>query len=297
MKILDAIFKRHTVAKLQRDYQVLQQCYEDLDKNHANALLALHSVRSNYLDLLINVISGSVYKDAAIINGTVSPYNKEIREHGWDWPMHAHSMIGVKRLNNVRSLVESVLGNKIPGDLIETGVWRGGACILMRAVLHIYGIQDRKVFVADSFEGLPFPNAEQYSADTESTFHSYAELAVPLEKVQENFAAYNMLDSQVVFVKGWFKDTLPLLESDRLALLRLDGDMYESTMDALENLYGKLSSGGYVIVDDYHVVPACKQAVHDFCAAHAVDPVLEEIDDGVGVYWRKSEEAQPLKNG
>ncbi len=248
----------------------------------------LQNARSSYLDMVIKVVCGSVYRDGSSSRGEVTPYSPEIREHGWDWPVHAHSMIGVKRLDNVRLLVESVLGNHIPGDLIETGVWRGGASILMRAVLHIYGVRDRKVFVADSFEGLPPPRAELYPADAESDFHTYPELAVSLDEVRDNFAAYGLLDDQVVFLKGWFKDTLPALNVDALALIRLDGDMYESTMDALVNLYDKLSVNGYVIVDDYHVVPACKQAVHDFCSARGIALELEEID-GVGVYWKKTE--------
>jgi hypothetical protein len=94
------------------------------------------------------------------------------------------------------------------------------------------------------------------------------------------------LDEQVKFLKGWFKDSLPQAPIDQLALIRLDGDMYESTMDALSNLYPKLSHRGYVIVDDYHVVKACRGAVHDYCDNHGIEPNITEID-GVGVFWRK----------
>jgi len=87
-------------------------------------------------------------------------------------------------------------------------------------------------------------------------------------------------------LKGWFKDTLRNPNIERLALIRLDGDMYESTMDGLVNLYPKLSAGGYIIIDDYHVVPACKQAVHDYCATNGISPAFAEID-GVGIYWKK----------
>lgn len=247
---------------------------------------ALQGARSTYLDMLIKVICGSIYRDGSTLRGEVKAFDPTVREYGWDWPTHAHSMIGIKRLNNVRLLAESVLGNNVPGDFIETGVWRGGASILMRGVLQTYGVRDRRVFVADSFQGLPPPNLETYPADAGSAYHEFEELAVPLEEVQSNFAAYDLLDDQVVFLKGWFKDTLPDLPADTLALIRLDGDMYESTMDALVNLYDKLSPGGYLIVDDYHIVPQCKQAVHDFCASKGITPTMEEID-GVGVYWKK----------
>jgi O-methyltransferase len=216
-------------------------------------------------------------------------FDKILREYGWDWPSHAHTMIGVKRLANVKSLVESVIGNNVPGDLIETGVWRGGACILMRAVLSAYRITNRRVWVADSFEGMPTPDTTAYPDDDGTIFHKFSKLAVSIEEVRRNFKKYGLLDDQVVFLKGWFKNTLPTAPIDRLALIRLDGDLYGSTLTPLNALYDKLSPGGYVIVDDYHVVKPCKQAVHDFCKSRGITPQIEEID-GVGVFWRKTDD-------
>jgi len=83
----------------------------------------------------------------------------------------------------------------------------------------------------------------------------------------ENFRKYDLLDRQVRFLKGWFSETLPGCPIERLAVLRLDGDMYESTMDALKHFYPKLSAGGYLIVDDYGAAPACKTAIHEFRGA------------------------------
>jgi hypothetical protein len=95
-----------------------------------------------------------------------------------------------------------------------------------------------------------------------------------------------LLDDQVIFVKGWFKDTMPLIKSKKIAVLRLDGDMYESTIDPLNHLFDRIPVGGYVIVDDYHVVPAAKKAVHDFLDRKKLKVELIEID-GVGVYFKK----------
>ena len=142
-----------------------------------------------------------------------------------------------------------MIQNQIPGDFIETGVWRGGACILMRAVLNAYGVKDRRVWVADSFQGVPPPDLKKYPADVDSMYHTFEDLSVSFETVQRNFKKYGLLDHQVVFLKGWFKDTLPTAPMERLAVLRLDGDLYESTMIALQSLYPKLSAGGYVIID------------------------------------------------
>jgi hypothetical protein len=213
-------------------------------------------------------------------------FDATLREYGGDWPSKAHTMIGSKRMANLRSLVESVLGNDVSGDLIETGVWRGGACIYMRAILKAYNVTDRRVWVADSFEGLPPPDPA-YPADEGDKFHTYSDLAVSIEEVRSNFEKYHLLDEQVVFLKGWFKDTLPTAPIERLAILRLDGDMYESTIVPLNCLYEKLSIGGYVIVDDYHVVDGCRQAITDFFRERGISPPLEEID-GIGVYWKKS---------
>ena len=248
-------------------------------------------IRNLYLNLMQSLLQGRIYPEGSQELCTTRSSDDLLREHGLDWPAQALTMIGVKRMANLRELVESVLVDNIPGDFIETGVWRGGACIMMRALLKAYDIVDRKVWVADSFAGLPPANETLYPADRGSNFNEYNEQVVPLEKVQANFRAYELLDDQVKFLKGWFKDTLPSAEIKQLALLRLDGDMYESTMDALTALYPKLSSGGYVIIDDYHIIPACKKAVEDYCRGHAIESEIIEID-GSGVYWRKPGEGQ-----
>ena len=246
----------------------------------------LQRVRNSYLELMQSCLTGSIYRDRPQAPFGPTTFDPYLREHGLDWPAQAQTMIGIKRLANLRALIESVIAEKVPGDLIETGVWRGGACILARAVLFAYNVTDRHIWAADSFEGLPQANEQQYPADVGSEFHKYQELAVTLEQVQDNFRAYGLLDEQTKFLKGWFKDTLPNAPIGQLALMRLDGDMYESTTDALTSLYPRLSPGGYVIIDDYHVVPACKAAVEDYCAANGLQPEIMEID-GVGVYWRK----------
>ena len=213
--------------------------------------------------------------------------NPEKRAAGMDWPYHAHTMIGVKRLRNVQTCVEDVIESDVPGDLIETGVWRGGSVILMRAVLKAYDISDRTVWVADSFRGLPLPDASRYPADAGENLHEYEELAVSLEQVRENFSMYGLLDGQVEFLEGWFRDTLPNAPIEQLAVMRLDGDYYESTWDALSSLYPKLSSGGHAIIDDYHLLEGCRAAVDDFRHENAITDELVTVDWNA-VFWRKS---------
>lgn len=243
-----------------------------------------------YLDLLEMTLTGAILDDIGYVPREYpqlsAHYDEGKRLIGRDWPQHAHTMIGLTRLRHLRHLIDRILEENIPGDFIETGVWRGGACIFMRAMLAVNGILDRRIWVADSFEGLPPPHPEQFPADAGDRLHEVAMLAVSLEEVQRNFAKYGLLDEQVTFLKGWFKDTLPNAPIKHLALLRLDGDMYESTMDALTALYAKVSPNGFIIVDDFNL-PSCCQAVTDFRAGNNISGQLEEIDLNA-VFWRKA---------
>ena len=214
------------------------------------------------------------------------------RYEGRDWPLDAETMVGLARLDNLQSCIEQVLADDVPGDLMETGVWRGGSAIFMRGALHAYGDRHRRVWAADSFAGLPRPDEEQYPADADDGHWKAAYLAVGLDEVKANFARYGLLDERVQFVVGWFRDTLPTCPVEQLSVLRLDGDMYESTAVALRSLYPKLSVGGYAIVDDYGAVPACRQAVDDFRAEMDVREPLERIDWS-GVFWRRETSPTP----
>lgn len=202
------------------------------------------------------------------------------------YPGYADTMIGIKRLDNIQYCVEAVIREGIEGDLIETGVWRGGACIFMRSILAAYGIDDRKVYVADSFEGLPKPDEGRYPDDKGDKMYTMKYFSVSMEEVKNNFKKYGLLDSQVVFLKGWFKDTLPRAPMEKLAVMRLDGDMYSSTMDALVNLYPKLSKGGFCIIDDYGCIDKCRKAVDDFREEKEIKSEMKEID-WTGRFWRK----------
>ena len=247
-------------------------------------------LRQMYLDIVRKTILGFTYRDPSFDagRGQQVPFNQEARELGEDWPILAQSMAGNKRLQNIQTLAEDIFANNIPGDFIETGVWRGGSCIFMSAILRAYGITDRDVYVCDSFEGLPPPKEHEYPVDRGDTHHTAPFLAVDLEQVQTNFEGYDLLTDQVKFVKGWFSDTLPGLEVEKLALLRLDGDMYESTIVALENLYPKLSVGGYVIIDDYGL-PNCRRAIADYREFHGIDTELITIDNS-SVYFQKTKD-------
>ena len=208
------------------------------------------------------------------------------REEGRDWPPTAETMIGRHRLRHLRRCVETILADGVPGDLLEAGVWRGGAAIMMRAVLAAHEVTDRTVWLADSFAGLP-PSTHPEDLADGLALDGFPELAVSEESVRANFDRYGLLDEQVRFVRGWFADTLAGLPAERFALIRLDGDLYESTRDAIAALYPRLAPGGFLVVDDYGAIPACARAVHDYRDAHGITDPIEWID-WTGVWWRKS---------
>jgi hypothetical protein len=254
-----------------------------------------------YLELLKKCVSNSIYDDDLdLMRGKVTvdpatgrhstvepaPANPELKYYGDMWPSRAHTMIGIPRLDNIQYCVETVLRDGVKGDLIETGVWRGGATIFMRGILLAHGVTDRTVWVADSFDGLPVADPERYPRESSKEFHKMQELAISLENVKKNFERYGLLDGQVRFLKGWFSETLPVAPISRLAVMRLDGDMYESTMDGLVNLYPKLSPGGFIIIDDYNAIQSCNDAVDDYRRTSGITTEVIPIA-GAGAYWRK----------
>lgn len=248
-----------------------------------NAVGYEETPRGLYLSLLKSCLLDAIYEGDSY-HGT---FDAATRAEGRDWPTRAHTMIGRLRLDNVQWCVERVLAEGVPGDLMEAGVWRGGATILMRGVLKAHGVLDRKVWVADSFQGLPIPDLEKFPQDNHPLLQiHYPELVVGLEEVRANFQRYGLLDDQVLFIPGWFRDTLKDPPVESLAVLRLDGDLYESTIQSLEGLYAKVRPGGFVIVDDYGAIEASQRAVTDFRARLGITDKIEEID-WTGVFWRK----------
>lgn len=246
--------------------------------------------RDLYIDLLKRVLVNLIYEDEQdprfpLAEGTEFDLAKRVS--GTDWPTRAHTMVGMARLDDLQRRVESVLADGVPGDLIETGVWRGGACIFMRGMLAAHQVSDRRVWVADSFQGIP-PTAEAANPlDRWMRLDSFNDvLGVPEETVRANFARYELLDDQVAFLPGWFRDSLPDAPIGKLAIMRLDGDLYDSTMDALTHLYDKLSVGGYVIVDDYSI-GSCRKAVTEFRKRRGIEDAIVRIDPE-SVYWRRT---------
>ncbi|MGH3040319.1 MAG: TylF/MycF/NovP-related O-methyltransferase [Gaiellaceae bacterium] len=218
------------------------------------------------------------------------------RAVGADWPLNGLTMIGLTRLDDLQSCVESVVRDGVEGDLIEAGTWRGGATILMRATLDSIGADDRTVWLADSFQGFPDPEGEGTSADRKLHPLSGIDfLAARLDDVRAHFARFDLAQG-VEFVPGFFEDTLPGLGDRRWSVVRLDGDTYDATRLALESLYPGLAAGGYLIVDDYGFIEACRRAVDDFRRDHGIVEAIEEVDWN-GARWRKESDPTAASDG
>jgi hypothetical protein len=195
------------------------------------------------------------------------------------------SMLGEHKLDTLRYCTEDCLKNNIQGDIIETGVWKGGATIYLAGILKAHGNTDKKVFVADSFEGLPPPDATKWPQDKGDTSYKRTDLAISVQDVKDNFRKFNLLSENIIFIKGFFEHSLQSADIQKLAILRLDGDMYGSTMTVLEQLYHKLEVGGYLILDDW-LISGARQALLDFRERIGIQEDLYE--DFSGIFWKKT---------
>lgn len=180
--------------------------------------------------------------------------------------VEAASMIGLNGLTLVETFLKDIIHERIMGDVIETGVYKGGTSIFMRGVLSVLGANERVVYVADSFQGIPEVDKNMYPDDAVHEGSENILIPVTMEKVRDNFFQFGVLGTNVKFLKGWFKDTLPSagFQTRKLALVRLDGDLFESTWDALSNIYEHISPRGYIIIDDYGDWDGCRLAVDFF---------------------------------
>jgi O-methyltransferase len=257
--------------------------------DHYLDVMKRHLTRSDSSSSTEQAIPARVRQFLNVRNLKFSQVTPDSQEDGSSaWPESAETMIGMKRLDNLQYCIRDVLARNVPGDLIECGAWRGGATIFMRAALLAYNDPGRRVWVADSFQGLPAPDPKTYPADLGDEYFKHGDqLAIGVDTVRLNFARYGLLDNRVKFLVGWFKDTLPQAPIERLSILRVDADMYEGTIQALELLGSKVSPGGYIIVDDYGAVDGCRKAVDDFRQKQHITAPMTKID-WTGVYWRKS---------
>ena len=219
----------------------------------------------------------------------VAQFNHSLREKGNDWPPVGHTMVGHKRLDNVKSAIESVVSASIPGDFAELGVWRGGASIYAQLVMKcLRQMHERRVLVFDAFETLLHLNMY-------GTASSY--LSVTEQEVRHNFAKYGVLKG-AHFYKGLFSNSLPHFtiqnqaENRSISVLRIDGNFYSSYQDVLYELYSLVPVGGIVIFDDILSHKGVQDFWRDFTHDYSMNEVLHAIDDHSA--WFRKERAVEL---
>lgn len=234
-------------------------------------------LQDQYLKWMKQLVRGIVEEDKPELD--IPHHPKILRQY-------AYTYVPGKAINTLRSAMEEVQKNNIPGDFVEVGVWRGGIPMFMKAFLKAHGDHTRKVWVVDSFAG--WPPATNDPDALVCNNESVPWIVVPLEEVQDNFRRHGLLDDQVVFLKGWVKDTMPTAPIEQIAVLRIDVDLYEPTRDVLEALYPKLAVGGYVIIDDYFCFPGCDRAVDEYRKKHNISaPLFRQDSQAPGICWKK----------
>jgi O-methyltransferase len=250
-----------------------------------------------------------------VITHTVVPSSRRVLRavyHGlrsWNETRSAESSLKIARpltmvsdpsLVNLARIVRHVIDEEIQGDFVECGVWRGGASFLMADMLRKSQLNDRKVWMFDSFAGLPAPSeadgalASQFLEKKDSVETHYNNTA-SLEEVTASANALG-LTNYVHLVKGWFEDTLPVHHETigPIALLRIDGDWYESVRCCLDTLYDQVSDKGFVILDDYYHWPGCALAVHDFLSERRLSHRIESVAGGQSAFFRKVNSDRPF---
>lgn len=209
--------------------------------------------------------------------------------------VYPYTMSSYQRLSNVYELSKKIEAENIQGAFVECGVWRGG-CAAIMAYMAKKALSLRKTWLFDSFEGLPEPTkedgaiAKDYAENkVEGNLETINKCVGPLEDVKKIFFQILKIDPKnVVIEKGWFQNTLPIAKAKigKIAMLRLDGDWYESTKCCLDNLYDNVIVGGYIIIDDYGHWEGAKKALEEFFWHKNIKPDLIKIDY-TGVYFQK----------
>jgi O-methyltransferase len=219
----------------------------------------------------------------------LDPVDRRIVERVWP-----HTMTSVARIGALINAVRYCIRRKVPGDFAECGVWLGGSVMAMILTLQEMGVNDRDVFLYDTFEGMTRPTERDTSPFERPALEGWDEEAGRVtsawwasffepetlneEAVRERVLSSGYPEARLHFVRGAVEETLPQHAPDRLALLRLDTDWYESTRHELVNLYPRLSHGGVLLIDDYGHWEGCRRAVDEYFASHAPPVLLNRVD-------------------
>lgn len=200
-----------------------------------------------------------------------------------------YTMTSVERMYSLYCSVKYILSKGLEGDFVECGVWRGGSSMLVAKMLVNRNIYNRKIYLYDTFEGMPPSSNEDISykgQDAKTLFYANiknkeesAWCLADLADVKKNLISTNFPESNLIFVKGKVEETLPSNQpSGKIALLRLDTDWYESTKHELNVLFPLLVENGILIIDDYGHWQGCRKAVDEYFDSNKYSIFMNRID-------------------
>ena len=201
---------------------------------------------------------------------------------------HQYTMTSIEKMYSLYEAVNYIIARGIEGDFIECGVWKGGSAMLIAHVLNRLGVQDRKIYLYDTYEGMSPPTEEDVhilsglsaSEILERDYGGNSSLwcHAGISETKSNMESTSFPMSKIEFIKGRVEDTIPETIPKNIALLRLDTDFYESTLHELEYLYPLLSPGGIVLFDDYGFWEGQKKAVDQYFKTNNIRQLLHRID-------------------
>lgn len=208
------------------------------------------------------------------------------------------TMTSIERLNSLINCTKYIVQNNIEGTIVECGVWRGGSMMAVAYTLQEVFSVDRDLYLFDTYEGMSPPTGKDvthFNVGAEVLLNSQDEKEreayicyATLEDVRSNIYSTNYPQEKIHFVQGKVEDTIPSQAPEKIALLRLDTDWYESTRHELEHLFPRLVPGGVIIIDDYGYWKGCKEATDEYIETHKVPLLLNRIDSTgrIGIKWQ-----------
>lgn len=237
-----------------------------------------------YIDLLKRTLTNYAYLGGNTPPGQfrcVTHYDLEVSKWKIDPLARPATLLTRAQLDLIEAAVAHVEREGVNGDFLEAGIWRGGVVAFLRGLIEAYDIADRRVIAADSFAGIPLN-----SRATGDPVDGWTDRWVAsVDEVRGIIERFGLLDERVLFLVGFFEDSLRKLTNERFAVIRLDSDSYDSVDTSLEYLHPRVSPGGVVIIDDWHL-PGSRMAVLDYRARHDIRDELH-VHDG-NAYWVKS---------
>ena len=294
-KAIDTLLKRHSEnetlipqlqAKIAADAQALESARAKIAAD-AQALAELGELRNIAAEYQLKLERKPDYQvimaQDQIRAGTINLEPEFM--HFYD-QCREYTMTSWERMYALYKAILYIIENRISGDIVECGVWRGGSMRLVAMVLLSRKQTDRTLYLYDTFEGMAEPDmrdVDLYGNKAADDWYQIKRRGVkwayaPLEEVRETMTATGYPMERVVFVKGPVETTIPGTVPERIALLRLDTDWYSSTKQSIEHLYRRLSPNGVLALDDYGHYQGAQQAIDEYFDRFGARPFLNRID-------------------